>query len=330
MTGGTGRRAAATILDVAAAAGVSRQTVTRAMNDMPGISIATRARVLAAASELSYRPSRHARGLVSGSRHQLGLVVTDLTNPFSPELAAAVVAEAGKRSWNVMLTDIALSSDPEAALRALGEQVDVVVGYLGSQGPRWRAMLGGVPVVELDPAYDSAGPAVLIDPGPAIDQLAEYLFGVGVRHPAILDPGRPGEPSPRGARMRSALERRGFLPAMAFSAQHATDAAAATLRLIARGRRLDAILAFNDVMALGALDACRRSGLHVPDDVRVTGVDGLAIGTYLTPTLTTLDLDRAEVARHALDLAVAASTPRAEHAEPFRKVENTLRLRDSA
>ncbi|MCU1528027.1 MAG: LacI family transcriptional regulator, partial [Frondihabitans sp.] len=67
--------APATIIDVAAAAGVSRQTVTRAMNDMPGISVATKARVLAAAAELAYRPSRFGRGLVSGGTKQLGLVI---------------------------------------------------------------------------------------------------------------------------------------------------------------------------------------------------------------------------------------------------------------
>ena len=325
-----GRRPA-TILDVAAAAGVSRQTVTRAMNDMPGISRSTRERVLAVASDLSYRPSRHARGLVSGARHQLGLVVNDLTNPFSPELAAAVVRAASDRSWNVMVADATLSRNAEDALRNLGDQVDVVVGYLGDRAPEWRRMLGAVPVVELDPDPSTAGPAVLVDPGPAIEQLADYLVGVGVRHPAILDSGGDDRPSLRGARMRDALERRGYLPVMESSAQHATDAADATRRLLARGRRLDAILAFNDLMALGALDACRRAGLDVPRDIRITGVDGLAIGTYLTPTLTTLPLDLGRVAAEALDLAraVTSGTPPVG-ADAIRRVENTLLRRDSA
>ena len=86
----------ATINDVAAAAGVSRQTVTRAMNAMPGIMPATKDRVLAAAQRLRYRPSRFGRGLVKAEHRTLGLVLDDLTNPFYPELASAVIGAAGR------------------------------------------------------------------------------------------------------------------------------------------------------------------------------------------------------------------------------------------
>ena len=81
----------ATIIDVAARAGVSRQTVSRAMNDLPGISAATRDRVLAAAKELNYRPSRFGRGLVEQGPPTLGLVVGSLSNSYYAELGAAVV-----------------------------------------------------------------------------------------------------------------------------------------------------------------------------------------------------------------------------------------------
>src|SRR5699024_7828145 len=81
----------ATIIDVAQRAGVSRQTVSRAMNDLPGISAGTREKVLAAAQELNYRPSRFGRGLVEQGPVTLGLVVEDLSNAYFAELGAAVV-----------------------------------------------------------------------------------------------------------------------------------------------------------------------------------------------------------------------------------------------
>jgi DNA-binding LacI/PurR family transcriptional regulator len=324
-----GRPAPSTILDVAAAAGVSRQTVTRAMNDMPGINPATRERVLEAAARLAYRPSRHARGLVKGGTRQLGLVVNDLTNPYSPELAAAVVRRAARSGWNVMLADVSLAGDPEAAVRALAGQVDAVVGYFGDE---WIPLLAGLPVVLLDPPGERWTSAVVIDPAAAIEQLADHLVETGVRHPAVLDSSDPGERSLRGDLMVRALERRGYLPVLEHAEASAASAAEHTERLLGRGRRLDAILAFNDLMALGALDACRRAGVSVPGDVRITGVDGLPLGTYVTPTLTTLAVDRELVAEHALDLVFALTGPgeRPTGEDAVRRVENTLLLRESA
>ncbi|SEG75726.1 transcriptional regulator, LacI family [Actinacidiphila yanglinensis] len=334
---GTGGRPAparrATILDVAAAAGVSRQTVTRAMNDMPEISQATRERVLAAATALSYRPSRFGRGLATGGDRQLGLVLNDLRNPYSPELAAAVVRSAAARGWNVMLADIGLAGDADRMVQALGAQTDAVVGYLGGRGPEWIAKLGAVPVVELDPAGEVASGAVRIDLTDAVEELTEHLAARGVRHPVVLDASAPGEPSHRGALMLRALERRGYAPLIVHGAEasHRCGTAEAE-KLLGGRRRPDAILVFNDVMALGVLSACRRAGLDVPGDVRVTGVDGLDVGTLVTPTLTTLAVDLDQVAGHALDLAVAmlaGTLPRSGEAAQ-RTVHRSLLLRESA
>ncbi|HYI60142.1 MAG TPA: LacI family DNA-binding transcriptional regulator, partial [Microlunatus sp.] len=123
-------RRPATINDVAAAAGVSRQTVTRAMNAMPGISPETRDRVLVAARELSYRPSRFGRGLVKADHRMLGLVLDDLTNPFYPQLASAVTGAAAAAGWNVVLTDMTHAADRETLLADLAHQVDAVIGYV--------------------------------------------------------------------------------------------------------------------------------------------------------------------------------------------------------
>jgi len=323
----------ATIHDVAAAAGVSRQTVTRAVNGMYGISAATKERVLAAAAALDYRPSRFGRGLVTGGDRQLGLVVNDLRNPYSPELAAAVLGLAAARGWNVMLADVGLSGDEDRAVRALGAQTDVVIGYLGARAAEWIGHLGSVPVVELDPAGEVLRAAVRIDPTAAVEDLADHLVACGVRHPVIVDASHSGRPSSRGRLMLDALRRRGHQPEIAIAdAPTAEHGAAMAVRALERFPAVDAVLAFNDVMALGVLAACRRAGVDVPGRVRVVGVDGLAAGTLVAPTLTTLAVDLAAVAREAVDLALgmlAGDLPRSGAAVQ-RTVRHRLLVRESA
>ena len=300
-----GRRRA-TILDVAAAAGVSRQTVTRAINDMPGISVETRRRVLAAAGALSYRPSRFGRGLVTGGDPQLGLVVDDLRNPYSPELAAAIVRRAAIDGWSVSLVDIRLAGAADRLLHSLHAQVDVVVGYLGEWALEWESRFGATPLILLDADDDTAHAGVHLDPSLAIEELAAHLVAVGTHRPVVLDASPPHATSARGRSMMAALERRGLTPelvhAEASTPEHASAVAA---QIIRRATPPDAIVAFNDLMAFGVLSACRHAGLDVPNDIRVAGVDGLAIGTLVAPTLTTLAVDFDEVARHTLELSVA-------------------------
>lgn len=325
--------ARATIHDVAAAAGVSRQTVTRAVNGLYGISPATKERVLAAAAALDYRPSRFGRGLVTGGDRQLGLVVDDLRNPYSPELAAAVLRLAAGRGWDVMLADAGLAGDSDRAVRALGVQTDVVIGYLGARAAELVEHLGSVPVVELDPAGEVLRGAVRIDPTQAVEDLADHLVDTGVRHPVIVDASDTGRPSGRGRLMLEALRRRGYLPEIAIAEAPTSELGAAmTTRALERFRRVDAVLAFNDLMALGVLGACRRAGADVPGDVRVVGVDGLALGTLVAPTLTTLAVDLDAVAREALDLAtgmLAGDLPRSGPAVQ-RTVRHRLLVRESA
>ncbi|WP_445444336.1 LacI family DNA-binding transcriptional regulator [Clavibacter sp. km3a] len=322
-----------TIHDVAAAAGVSRQTVTRAMNGMPGISEATKRRVLDAAEQLAYRPSRFGRGLVTGGDHQLGLVVDDLRNPWSPELASAVVRVAAARGWNVSLADVGLAADSDRMVQALGAQTDAVIGTLGTRGGEWIARLGSVPVVELDPHGEPERAAVLLDPADAIDALADHLQAAGVAHPVVLDAAVAAGPSVRAGLLLEAFAARGMaVTVVRAAAPTAEAAAAATERIVARPRTADAIVAFNDVCALGVLSACRRAGVDVPGDVRVAGIDGLSIGRLLAPTLTTLAVDLDELARHALDLAVAMIAGELPRSGPevVRTVRHQLVVRESA
>lgn len=321
-------RRPATIVDVAEAAGVSRQTVTRAMNDMPGISASTKERVLAAAQALAYRPSRYGRGLVGHRQPTIGLVVDDLTNPYYPQLASAVVASATARGWNVVLAQTAGAADEQALITDLAVQTDAMIGYLrllqgASAGPP------GVPFVRIDAAEQAGSGTVELDVAPAMADLADHLLARGARHPAMLDGGLPGTLSARASRFREAMEARGVdVARLACGSTSFAAGTTGTEALLAAHPEVDAIVAFNDMMACGALTALHRAGIDVPRQVRLAGCDGLDLGAFVYPALTTLAVDMVQVADAAVGMAVRmteAPGTRAGHA----RVAHRLTVRDS-
>lgn len=324
----------ATIHDVAAAAGVSRQTVTRAMNAMPGISTETRERVLEAARELSYRPSRFGRGLVKADHRMLGLVLDDLTNPFYPQLASAVTGAAAGAGWNVLLTDMTHATDRQTLLSDLSGQVDAVIGYLRLDRSEEAALFAGMPVVEIDPnRRQPLHGAVAFDLRPAMRDLVRHLAGLGVRRPLMVDQAGTGQLSGRAKLFVAELDRRGL------ACDHVSIATGSTeTDLAAIGAALDAhpeadaVLVYNDLLALGVLGALRDRGRRVPVDVKVVGIDGLSIGELVMPRLTTLALDMAEVGRLAVELVLGMKSGEIPSSGPTsrRKVRHRLLLRSSA
>lgn len=299
MSGG-GRRA--TIIDVAQRAGVSRQTVTRAVNDMPGISAATRERVLRAAAELNYRPSRFGRGLVEQGPTTLGVVIKDLSNSFFSELGAALVRSSAPHGWTVVLAETDHASHPEQVPAELSRRVDAIVGY----GVRTEGIRGavGMPVVHLDGADQQSATAGVVRFGAqqAMADLAAHLRSHGVQRPMVLDLdlGRE-ELSGRAADLVAVLDplqSRGVTPVLRVDARegHREQLEAA----LADGA--DALIAFNDELAVRLLRTLREMGVAVPGQVRLVGVDGLEIAGLVSPELTTLAIDIAEIADRTVEL----------------------------
>lgn len=294
----SGRRP--TIVDVAERAGVSRQTVSRALNDMSGISAATRDRVLEAARELSYRPSRFGRGLVEQGPITLGLVVMDLSNAYFAELGAAVVRACAPHGWNVVLAEAEHAPDPGAVAGELARRVDAIVGYgVSTTGIRGGA---GMPVVLLDGSAEQLEDLAVIElaPAAAISELAEHLRSVGVRRPLVLD--LVG--GPIGARARALAgglaEVHEDCEVPIWELDPRTGHREILEKALATGA--DALLAFNDVLAVRLLRTLRQMDVEVPGGVRLVGIDGLEIASLVTPELTTLSIDIEAVARETVDL----------------------------
>ncbi|GAA2100779.1 LacI family DNA-binding transcriptional regulator [Microlunatus panaciterrae] len=323
-----------TINDVAAAAGVSRQTVTRAMNNMPGISVETKERVLQAARELRYRPSRFGRGLVKQEHRTLGLVIDDLTNPYYPELASAVVGFAADNGWNVVLADTIHTSHPAELIADLTHQVDAVIGYLGLASEQADVLLAGMPVVEIDVSKEQTQRgSIVLDFATAMSEAVDHLLERGVRQPVMLDVTSATRPSFRARLFVSAMELRGLsVPVVRAEGIGLGPAAEATRKLLVDRPETDAIMAFNDITAFGALQALRQAGVAVPDRVKVIGIDGLSIGTFVSPQLTTLALDMTQVAQAAVETVLGMYAGTLPLGGPMvrRTVSHRLVIRESS
>ena len=302
-----GGRRRATIHDVARLAGVSRQTVSRAVNDKGEIDPGTKQRVLEAARLLDYRPSRFARGLVQKGTVTAGLVIPDLMNPFFPEVAAGVLEAAEQRGWQVVVWDSRTDDAREReALDVLSHQADAVVGYFKNEDDALARHLGGVPLVLLERGpQQTRFAAVGIDAAGGVEQGIAHLVRAGHRRIGMLDGDRLEAPGPRREAFLAQVRRHG-LPVddswVVMSPEHSVAGGEVGMeRLLDARPEVTAVFGFNDLIAIGAMRAARRRGRRVPGDLAVLGFDGLSLGELVEPALTTLHLDKRQLGRLAVE-----------------------------
>ncbi|MDX2693315.1 LacI family DNA-binding transcriptional regulator [Streptomyces ipomoeae] len=306
-----------TLRDVAQAAGVSHQTVSRAINGKGEIDPATQQRVLDVAKRLRYRPSRFGRGLARPDVVSVGLIVPDVVNPFFPEFVAGVIAAADERDWQVLVASTENDRSRELALvRSLGQQVDALVGYISHPDAQLEPYVGTVPLVIVDRGLDSSNHALVhIDTAAGIRAGMQHLIDRGHRRIGMIDCECVSAPL---VRRRTFLEVAGehALPVdegwIVMGEQSPAGGAAAFEALYAARPDLTAVVAFNDLVAIGALRAARRLGVQVPDDCALVGYDGLSVVDLVDPPLTTLHLDKrrlGELAIHQVDQLLAGELP---------------------
>jgi len=300
---------AITIADVASRAGVSTATVSRVLAGLGGARPDTRQRVLKSARELGYRPSGVARSLKLRTTRTLGLIITDIGNPFFPELVRAVEEAARERDYAVLLCNS--GEDPEregAYLELLAERrVDGVVIASSGIGRRHRAWLAKapLPVVLVNCASpDVPLPTILSDNRAGAALAIGHLIALGHRRIAhITAPARNEAATERLEGARDALRAAGLDPAGLLVAEgdgHVGGGAAAAERLLDAEHGLTAIFAYNDLTAIGAIRAVGACGLRVPDDVSVVGFDDVDLAAFADPPLTTVAQATASMGRWAV------------------------------
>ncbi|CAB4858702.1 unannotated protein [freshwater metagenome] len=317
--------------DVAKHAGVSVSTVSYVLNDSGPVAAPRRARVLEAIRALEYTPNESARSLKRRSASTIGLVVPDLSNQFFALVAEGVEREASARGVLVVLCVPGATDVPEAQHAALlrGQRLDGVV-YLSGTGTAPREILeladsGHIVLVDEQIAgFDL--PSVVADGRRGAREIAASVLQMGHRQLAVIGgPAALWTAEQRLAGYREAFAGAGIdpdeVPVYTGDYRMASGERLAEEALTCAGPRPTALLCANDLMAIGALEYCKREGLRVPEDVSIAGFDDLPIAALLTPRLTTVRQPAAEMgamaARLLFELIDGRSSDGDEYSEPL-------------
>ncbi|MCS7260332.1 MAG: LacI family transcriptional regulator [Anaerolineae bacterium] len=297
-----------TIEDVARMAGVSRQTVSRAINNKGEISPLTLERVMNAIHQLGYRPSWVARGLATQRTRTLGLVVPDITNPFFPEVARGVQDAAHTQGYHVFLYNTDESAEREyQILYSLAAQLVDGILLFGSRiaDAELRAFVEHYrPLVVLNRHIVHPGVGMVLVDNLAGARLAvEHLVRRGHRYIGMLA-GPLTSPSSmqRVAGFRNALAEHQlpFQESYIAPGPPTLDGGRTiTEQLLRRHPEITALLAYNDVMALGAVQTYRTLGYRIPEQRAVVGFDDIWIAALTHPALTTIRVNKYEVGYRA-------------------------------
>jgi len=302
-----------TIKDVAERAGVGIATVSRTLHGSSQVSPETAARVLKVVEELGYRPNSNAQSLASGHSRMLGLVVSDITNPFFPELIKGFEDVALLNGYDVLVAST--NYDPvrtaQCVQRMIERKTDGVAIMTSEVDASLKDSLSRrkVPLVFLDLGrVGKLVSNVRIDYGAGIGQAVEHLTGLGHHRIAFISgPGHLASARERRDAFLSRLEDPSLAPCeiLIEEGNHRVDGGLeAMLRLLDRAPWPTAVVASNDLTAIGAMRAIRQRGLRVPEDISVVGFDDIQMAEYTEPPLTTVRLLRTEVARLACDALV--------------------------
>jgi LacI family transcriptional regulator len=288
---------ATTIGDVARKAQVSTATVSRVLAGLGRARPETRDRVFEAARELGYRPSGVARSLRQRATRTLGLIVTDIENPFFPQLVRSVEDAARDLGYAILLCNAADDPEREAGYLDLlvDRWVDGVVIAASSLGGRHREWLADahLPIVLVNSTDPEIGlPSIASDNRAGGALAVRHLAELGhERFGLITAPPRNIDGPHRLAGAREALRVAGIDGDRVLVAADEAGVAGGertAADILDRDRRVTALVAYNDLMAIGAMRAVRAAGLRIPTDVSVVGFDNVDLAAYVDPPLTTV------------------------------------------
>lgn len=301
----------ASIHDVARLAGVSPRTVSNVVNNFVHVRDATRERVQAAIDELGYRPNISARRLRLGKTGILALAVPELSQPYFSELSELIERAARAAGYTVMATQTGGDRDREiGVLREFSAPIvdGLILSPMTMQAADLRENRPSVPTVLIGEQISSeAFVDVAIDNVSAVRDITEHLIATGRTRIAAL--GAYSEPGYRSADLRLAGYRQALAAAgiaedpdlILYTDRYARGAGrAAIAAALDRGLNFDAVVCFNDVLALGALRALADAGVAVPGTVAVTGMDDIEDSEFCVPSLTTVSPDKAAIAQNAV------------------------------
>ena len=322
---------------VARKAKVSTATVSRTINNVGNVRPETAKRVWNAVRALQYHPNAYARTLGSGRSRILGLIISDICNPFFPDLVKSFEDAALARGYEVLLTNT--NYDPgrmgRCAQRMIERRVEGVAVMTSEMDQEILAELASraIPVACLDFGIPRGRiSSIRVQYSRGIAQAVESLYQAGHRRIGFLS----GPTDLRSARVRrsaflKALRRHDIRvePELVQEGNHKiAGGEAAAQKLLALPRPPSAIVASNDLTAIGALRAIQQRGLRVPEDISLIGFDDIELSQLTQPPLTTIQLSRTELGEKAFHALFKLLQNDAQQGEEYR-VETHLIVRQS-
>lgn len=323
-----------TIIDVADAAGVSKATVSRVLRGEDRVSLHARKVVLKAVDEIGYRPNLVARSLKERVVSVVGYVASDLSNPYYADILHGIYAAAGVVGHQIIIASgHEEAGGEEGAIRTLRDfrVAGIILASPAIRLRRIARMTDGIPVVieghanapsnfDIVTSDDVKGACLIID----------HLFDLGHRSFALLeDASLAGQDRVEG--FATALKIKGLTSSARRTPSHTSaeggyDSMRALLR---RGSPPTAVVCDNDVMAAGAMSAAEELGLHVPDDISITGFDDIALAGLRQLNLTTVSQDRWSIGQIAFEVLHRRIQDPDSHIPHRVILEPTLHVRGS-
>jgi LacI family transcriptional regulator len=321
--------------DVAHRAGVSTTTVSHVLNNTRPVASKTRDRVLAAVRELGYHASAPARLLARGRSSTHGLLISDIENPFFPELIKSFELAALRKGGDILLGTT--NYDPDQARKAVQRMIENGVRAAAVMTTQLDASLveelraQGIPVVLLDGPSSGPGLGIIrVDYSRGVGEAVRHLRALGHRDVAVL-----AGPAERLSAVRyrraclGALKKEGFPEPRLLEGDNRVEGGAAAARTLQGKTPLPtALLCGNDLMAIGAIQAFHAAGLRCPQDVSVVGSDDILSAQYFNPPLTTVRVPRERLGTLAFE-ALGGMLREPTKAGPELSLETLLVTRQS-
>ena len=320
---------------VARRAKVSTATVSRVLNNASVVKSTTRARVVKAIEELKYHPNLHARSLAGGKSRTIGVIVSNMENPFFFDIYKTIESDAHTRGYEVVMANTDYRSEQlvTSVRLMIGRRVAGLAAIVSEMAPEL-----------MDELHDSRIPVVFYDVGTprgnvtnirvnyrrGIEKVVDYLYSLGHRrlgfigHHAIL--------GPINERMKAVMDAVARIPSLevrtAADADTLDGGRQAARQLLSSGYAPTAIICVNDITAVGVLRELRERGIRVPQDVSVTGFDNVKLSEFCYPALTTVHIPREQIG-HIICESLMSKAGKSAVAEAEIVIDPEFVLRDS-
>jgi LacI family transcriptional regulator len=282
---------------------VSVATVSRSFTVPDSVATATRARVLAVAAELHYEPNRAARGLITGQTGNVGVIVPDLGNPYFHAVLKGAQACARRADYAVFVADGQESAtEEEALINAMRKQVDGIV-LCSSRLPTTKlAALDNAPTVVLLNRRVPGRASVVVDSADGMKQAVRHLADLGHRRCVFVSgPRRSWSNQQRQQGLRAAARAHGIDYAILGPVAPQFESGAETAEQVLE-TGATAVLAYNDLVAVGILSRLAELGVTVPEQVSVVGFDDIPLAAMVIPPLTTVSLPTTRAGEAAVEV----------------------------